>query len=88
MSFSHNIARDNLVINGQLYIPKTQQDGSKYFTYVVSTPERRTIRHTERNSTLMNDLKSIAKVIGIKGACKMRQAELLPLVWNNVIFED
>ena len=81
--------------DGKLIIPKFQQRDDD-FTYVKTGTIRirgvvndtRTIVISERNSDLLTIMQELAQILGIKGASKMRKAELFPLVWGAIVFEE
>jgi hypothetical protein len=98
MSFYH--PRDNVIVDGKLYIPATQQQvlksGVAEFSLVgyskVHTKNGPTIerimRGVYRNTSHIGELKDLAKLLGIPKFSQMKKEELYASVWNNIVFEE
>ena len=97
---SYIYPRDNVIVNGKLYIPKFQQQvlksGVMQFSLVgyskVHTKNGPTIqcenRSVFRNTNNIGELKDLAILLGIPKVSKMKKEELHACVWDNIVFEE
>ncbi len=87
----------NNVIDGKLYISREKyfKDGDHFvFVYIDPKPlimspthfiYRPRIARTENLGTF--ELQKLASIIKIRGASKMKKAQLLPAVMNSIVFQ-
>ena len=80
---------DNVILDGILVIPAKQQYG-EYFSFVERTKDHTKVHRDVKKDISDNYLltiKTMAKILGIKGISKLKKDDLIALVTHRVRFE-
>jgi hypothetical protein len=97
MNLPSKNARDNVVMNGKLYIPRDQwcfwksDNGTEQIHFNYMAPGTRFCEPCNSIANWHNEslvgLQDFARVLKIKGFSKMNKDQLSPLVWSNIVLE-
>lgn len=80
---------DNVIVDGILVIPAKQQYG-EFFSFVERTKDHTKVHRDVKKDISDNYLltiKTLAKILGIKGISKLKKDDLIALVTHRVRFE-
>jgi hypothetical protein len=88
---------ENKIVDGKMYIPKSQQEMKTDGLHFVYYSDRKYYRGgsndlsgphcTTRNNPYLDTLKDLARILGIPAYSKMKKAEISSLVWDRIVFE-